>query len=658
MRLNDLIRAVALCLCATGAWAEEDPGGQMRAIVDGAEVSLPLLKTDIDAQINGDLATVTVRQIFENPTRTPLNATYLFPLNTGAAVHAMTMQVGDEMIEAVIQEKQQAQATFDKAKSEGKAASLLVQHRPNMFTQNIANLMPGLPVTVTLKYVQAVPRIDGAYELVVPLIVGPRYEGAQPANLPEYPGVAGLTLPKSIASDRVSIHADLRAPMPVAHVHSATHRIDVTGSDARRVSLTKGAVIDNRDFVLRYDLAGANVQAGALTHRDDRGGVLSLMIEPPKLPDPATIRARELVFVLDTSGSMGGAPIEASKAFMQHALKALRPTDYFRIIRFSNTAEAYSQDAQPATPAALRKAGRFVNGLNTGGGTEIARAIRTAFAAPQPADTLRIVVFLSDGYIGDEATVLATVDQLIGKARIYAFGVGTSVNRYLLEEMAQVGRGFVRYVDPTETGLDAAQSLAGRLESPLLTNLTIDWGDLAITDPTPAKLPDLFAGDAVRVLARFTGDGSHSVAIRGMAQGQPVTLPIRLDLPKTDTKGTEALALIWARARIADLMRRYAIPSDVNRDVLRDRITALGLRYALVTEWTSFVAVSKKIVNRNPDGSVDTAVPLPQVKGVPATAYPDAVTGSSAPEPAETAGMILLALILGLWLYRERAKVA
>ncbi len=650
----------ALLFCAAFARAEDAaPGGQLNALLDRREISLPLLNTQISAQIAGDLATVTVRQVFENPTDVPLHATYLFPLNKGAAVHAMTMEVGSEVITAVIQEKRQAQATFEKAASDGKAATLLVQHRPNMFTQNIANLMPGLPVTVTIEYAQTVPRIDGAYELVVPLVVGPRYQRETDAKLLAYPGVAGLNLPETIAGDRVSIHANLTAPVPVTAIHSATHRIDVSGEDTRTIQLSEGKTIDNRDFVLRYDLAGEAVQAGALTHLDDRGGIVSLMIEPPTLPGPDQILPRELVFVLDTSGSMAGAPLEASKAFMQQALKGLRKGDHFRIIRFSNTAEAYAQQAQPATPEALGQAGAFVIGLEASGGTEIANAIRTAFTAPQRENALRIVVFLSDGYIGDEAEVLATIDRLIGSSRIYAFGVGTSVNRYLLDEMARVGRGFARYVDPTETGLDAAQSLARRLEIPLLTDLSINWGNAAITEQTPKVLPDLFAGDTVRVLARFEGAGSHPVTVNAVAQGQPVALPLRLDLPQDATTGTAALPLIWARSTIGDLMRQHALaPGRVEpSEGLQDKITRLGLLYGLVTEWTSFVAVSQAKLNDNPEGTATATVPLPQVLGVEATAYPSSVTGSSTPEANEIAAMLLLALLLGVWLHGRKRDI-
>ncbi|MGI9384891.1 MAG: VIT and vWA domain-containing protein, partial [Methyloligellaceae bacterium] len=454
-----LLFAVTLSASRAGPEEAKTLGGQVQAEIGGKKIRFPVLKTDINADVQGDLATVTVVQTFANPTTTPLNAVYLFPLNKDAAVYAMQMEVGDERVVAQIKKKEEAKTTFEQAKSEGKAAALLTQHRPNMFTQNLANLMPGLPVKVTLKYVQTVPRIDKAYELVVPLIVGPRYQPAaaqappppksdakfgqwELQTPPDYPDVAGLTIPDTIDRDRVSIEVNLRSGFALKDVTSATHAVTATcDGRSKAITLADGRAIGNRDFVLRYRLAGRTVEAGVLTHRDDRGGFFSLMIEPPKSPAAKEVTPRELVFVLDTSGSMYGEPVEASKTFMRHALKKLRPTDSFRIVRFSNNATEFSSGPVPATQQNISLGLSFVNRLSAGGGTEIPNAIRRAFDVPQTPGTLRIVVFLSDGYIGNEAEVLGLIASRIGKARIYAFGVGTGVNRYLLAEMARKGRG-------------------------------------------------------------------------------------------------------------------------------------------------------------------------------------------------------------------------
>ena len=661
------VGAICLLFAATLTAPQAGPddakklGGQVQAEVGGKKIHFPVLKTDIRADVQGDLATVTVVQKFANPTAVPLNALYLFPLNKDAAVFAMQMEVGDERVVAKIEEKQEAEATFEKAKGEGKAAALLTQHRPNMFTQNLANLMPGLPVTITLKYVQTVPRVDDAYELVMPLIVGPRYRPAaaqapvpprsapelgqwELQTLPDYPDVAELTIPDTIDRDRLSIDVRLSSGFDINDVTSATHKVTVAGDDrSKTISLADGRTVGNRDFVLRYRLAGRTIEASVLTHRDERGGFFSLMIEPPEAAAAKDITPRELVFVLDTSGSMYGEPVEASKAFMRHALKMLRLNDSFRIVRFSNNATEFSAGPVPATPQNVSLGLSFVNQLSAGGGTEVPNAIRQAFDVPQTPGTLRIVVFLSDGYIGNEAEVLGLIASRIGKARIYAFGVGTGVNRYLLAEMARMGRGFARFIDPTEKSYEAAIALAHRLETPVLTDIGIDWGTLKPTEVTPTAIPDLFKGDSIRIQGRFAGSGTHKVTIKGLVNGRPAALLAKVRLPD-GTSGPESagIPLVWARTQIADAMRDYTRPhslrqSELEAEILKRKVTDLGLAYSLTTQWTSFVAVSEKVVNGTPQATRTAAVPLPMVKGITGKAYPRKRTVSFSPPPGQRA---------------------
>ena len=658
--------------------------GTVTAKVDGKKVHFPLLKTDIEADVQGDLASVTVTQTFANPLRRPLNATYLFPLTEEAAVYAMEMHIGDERVVAQIRRRAEARKTFEAAKRDGKAAALLTQHRPNMFTQEIANLMPGQSIKVSLRYTHVVPRKDGAYELVMPLVVGPRYNPVNPVKLvsdnrdrgskvlrrpPAYPDVFGLTIPNAIDKDRVSIKLRLKSGVPIQAVSSETHGIDVTGSGTgREVTLDGGRTIDNRDFILRYRLAGAAVDAGLLTHRDRTGGYFNLMLEPPEAPASQDITPREMVFVLDTSGSMTGIPMEASKEFMRRALQTLRPSDTFRIIRFNNTASELAKVPVPATPANIATGTAFVNGLSAGGGTEIPNAIQRAFA-PRPAEgSLRIVVFLSDGYIGDEQDVLDLIARDRGDARIYAFGVGTGINRYLLTEMARAGRGFARIVDPARhNGQTSAAALAERLDMPVLTDIEIDWGELDAVDVQPGAIPDLFAGDSIRIQGRFKRSGRHEITVTGKQNGRPVRLPLTVTLPDTrDGDDGEAIRLIWARTQVAELMRMLSVPA-VSRaagrsdTAIEEQVTNLGLVHALVTQWTSFVAVTEKIVNRRPVDAVDADVPQHQVKGVTGKAYGQPVrqtmpgqqamkfTGGATPEPHVVIAMAML-FILAWWM--------
>ncbi|MCP5420963.1 MAG: VWA domain-containing protein [Gammaproteobacteria bacterium] len=711
--------------------APEKLGGALQAEVNGQTLDFPLLKVDMDADVQGDLATVTVRQTFENPLNTPVHATYLFPLNSDAAVFEMGMEVGDERIQAQIQRSETARRTFEQAKREGRSAALLQQQRPNMFTQDIANLMPGLPIQVTLRYVQTVPKVDGDYELVMPLVVGPRFQppgAGQPASsppssheelperptstentgqrpisggvahwnlerppavaggavgaasdtafgqweleeLPAYPPVFGLNTPDTLDKDRVTLSVTLNGSMPIQQASSDTHKlvIDKLSDQRWKLSLEDGATIDNRDFVLRYRLAGAGSQAGLLAYRDERGGFFSLLLEPPALPAESLITPREIVFVLDCSGSMSGLPIEASKALARRALQKLRPSDTFRIIRFSDAATEFSTQPLPATPDNIRRGLNYLNELQGSGGTMMSSGIRQALEVPVPPKTVRLVWFLTDGYIGNEIEILKLIEDNIGDARLFSFGVGAGVNRYLLDEMGRVGRGFARYMDPTERVEEVAEELSERLQSPVLTDITIDWGELRPQEISPEPIPDLFAGQSVRIAGRYQQPGSYAITVHGKVAGRPASLPLLVDLPEQSEQGS-AIALIWARSAIAQAMHQFIMPWELRQDGLDDddlkkRVAQLGLDFSLVTRWTSFVAVSQQIYNPNPDAATTRPVPLPPVKGVTPAAYGlnqsssnggtvAQFGGGAAPEPATWLGLSLMG-VLGFWARRR-----
>ena len=698
---------LVLCLhvftAAGSSAAEPELGGRMEARGADGVFAFPTLTVDIDADVRGDLASVKVTQTFVNPTDTPMSATYLFPLNEAAAVYAMTMEVGDEIIRAEIDEVRQAEKTFRKAEREGKAAALLKQQRPNMFTQDVANLMPGLPIKVTLEYTHPVKKRDGLYHLHVPLVVGPRFQppgaGVPPVvtssvadvepdtesfgaweleALPDYPPVAGLDIPNIIEDDRVSIHVSLDGGMPLRDVRSSTHAVVVNelSSNEATVELEWGRTIDNRDFVLSYRLsADDRSQAGLLAYRDDRGGYFSLLIEPPAVPKAEQIRPREMVFVLDCSGSMHGLPMAASKAFMREALHGLRSTDTFRIIRFSDAATEFSSAPLPATPRNVRAGIRYTDSLSGSGGTMMTSGVRQALDVPVPEGAIRLVTFLTDGYIGNEHEVLSLVTRRIGDARLFAFGVGTGVNRFLLEKMGEMGRGFTRYMDPTENVEQVAKELALRLDSPVLTDIRIDWGELEPSELSPERVPDLFAGHAVRVQGRYPQPGRYRLAIEGRVNQRAARLPLEVLFPEDSADG-EAIALVWARSRIEELMDDLVSPREWRDSGLSDAdiqlaVTDLGLDFSLVTKWTAFVAVSETVVNDNPDELVKRDVPLPMVEGVTELAYgtrakpgkliastkPNKpISGGSTPEPVTIGGLLVMTAMGAEALRRRRRK--
>ena len=642
----------------------DEMAGQVIAQLNGKRISLPLLNSEYNINIEDSVATVQVSQTFSNPNDVALNAKYLFPLNQNAAVFALRMEVGNEVIEAVIKEKSAAKATFEQAKSEGKAASLLTQHRPNMFTQNIANLMPGLPIKVTISYVQTVPKIDGNYSLVVPMIVSPRFgqktenqikdaSGWKHTDVPAYPDVVGLNLVNSHAKPGLTMTANIRSGLPIQGLGSTTHLLNITGDDrAKTIGFQGVSNTSDRDLIINYSLEGDSIGAAVLGHFDQTGGYASVMIEPPKIIPADMVTRRELIFLIDTSGSQDGLPLQASKKFMTVALDALRPSDHFRIIQFSSTIRKFSTNSVPASDGNISAGKRFVRNLSAGGGTDIDTAIKAAFDVTHAEGALPIVVFLSDGLVGNEDVVIKRIRKNIGDARIYSFGVGTSVNRYLMDGVATHGRGYARYIDPTDDAYEVARQLANDLKTPVLTDIEIDWGELEISQATPEHIADLFEGGSTRVYARYLTGGKHTITVKGKVNGRAVALPMEIDLPNqvSDT-ASKALPLIWARNRIAALTLDYNTKMG-NRSELQDQVIELSLKYALQSQFTSFVAVSKKVYNDTP-AAATKSVALAKVAGMSQQAYPAALTGSSTPEPETMLGL-LLALALAVWRYWGR----
>ena len=690
---------------SAGADETDRYAGRVEALVGGERVVLTALSSHYDIKVRGDVVNVALTQSFSNPFSRALNATYLFPLNRQAAVHRMKMLVGDELVEAVIKEKQEAQRSFDQAKREGKAAALLTQHRPNQFTQKVANLLPGQLMQITIEYNQVLSKVDGAYQLVVPMVVGPRYEprsgytnspvedeptvySAQtdvvlgaPAlpegrltypqidqTLPTYPSAAGVHIDSTGVKPRVSLSLDLETPLALRRVNSDTHVLAVReiSSTQQMIEFDAGQVLDDRDFVLRYRFDGEAMNSGLMTHWDvDDGGYFNLLIEPPSEPGLAAKLPREMVFLLDCSGSMNGLPMRASKAFVVEALSQLTAEDTFRIIRFSDRATEFSSQPLPATAENIRAGKQYIQGLYGSGGTEMSSGIRQALQGSITFGRVRNVVFLTDGYIGNEIEILRLVRARLGEGRLFAFGVGTAVNRYLLSELGRVGRGFTRYFDPTkdeQTQAEVVRDLAARLKVPVLRDVQIDWGALQVSEVLPNELPDLYAGQSIRVTGRYGGYQQGELTISGIASNengayaaewtQPVTLP---DVSVADSQDSASLRRVWARTKVADLMHRYTTPIPVQdrtnvEKQLRQQITDIGLQYALATQWTSFVAVARQIQNYDPQNNVSASVAVPKVAGVSQLAYPN--TGYAAPEPG-TWLTLFASLFIGLWVFRR-----
>ena len=614
----------------SGSLAVLDAEGKPRSVC-------PLKHTDVKAEITGFVSRVLVTQQFENPFQEPIEAVYTFPLPQNAAVDDMTMIVGERTIRGKILPSEEAQAVYEGAKSRGQIAGLLNQERPNIFTQSVANILPGEQIKITISYVETLRYEDGAYEFVFPMVVGPRYIPGAPAgtgnngagnagtgfapNTDRVPDASRITPKPAAPGERsghdISIDLNLDAGLIVDTVESKTHSVNIErpSSTSAHLKLKRGATIPNRDFVLRYHVAGREIQDALLTHRSDKGGFFTFILQPPDRVAADDVTPKELVFVLDTSGSMAGFPIEKAKETMKLALDNLYPSDTFNLITFSGDTRILFPEPVRATKRNLARAQEFLAASSGEGGTEMMGAIKAALDPSDSQSHVRIVCFMTDGYVGNDMQIIGEV-QKHKNARVFAFGIGSSVNRFLLDNMALAGRGEVEYVGLNDDGSAAAKRFHQRVRNPLLTDISIDWNGLPVTDVYPQRIPDLFGAKPVIVTGRYTQPGSGTIRLKGDMAGSPYTREIQVTLPETMALH-DVLPSLWARARIDSLMSEdyYGVQRGSMRGDLRNIITQLGMEFRLMTQFTSFVAVEETIVT---DGGrlrrIDVPVEVP--KGV------------------------------------------
>ena len=601
----------------SGALTVTDSSGKARGMC-------PLKHTDVKAEISGFISRVVVTQQFENPFKEKIEAVYTFPLPQNAAVDDMTMNVGERTIRGKMLPREEAQAVYDAAKSSGKVASLLDQERPNVFTQSVANILPGEQIKITISYVETLNYVNGAYEFVFPMVVGPRYVPGAPtgrrqgngfaADTDRVPDASRITPnsppPATRSGHDISLDVTLDAGLILDDVNSKTHDVDVerTDSHSARLHLREGSTIPNKDFVLRYDVAGKSIQDALLTHRSEKGGYFTLILQPPDRVTAEDVRPKELVFVLDTSGSMQGFPIEKAKETMKLALDSLYPSDTFNLITFAGDTEILFPKPVPATRANLNKAEAFLNSRSGSGGTEMMTAIKAALEPSDDQSHIRIVCFMTDGYVGNDMEIISEV-QHHPNARVFSFGIGSSVNRFLLDKMAEAGRGEVEYVNLDDDGSAAARRFHERVRNPLLTDISIDWNNLPVADVYPQRIPDLFGAKPLILTGRFTSAGRGTIRLKGKMGGSDFVREIPVELPETMALH-DVLAPLWARARVDNLMNDDygGAQSGTMRADLKDTITQLGIEYRLMTQFTSFVAVEEMIVT---DGGQPRRIDVP-----------------------------------------------
>ena len=584
------------------------------------EVPLPLRHTDVRAVVTGYISAVDVTQQFENPYDEKIEAVYLFPLPEKAAVNEFVMTIGERKIRGILREKEEAQRIYEDARAQGYRASLLVQHRPNIFEQKVANIEPGKRIDVNIRYFHTLAYEDGWYSFVFPTVVGPRYNpqgSTSPvAALPreEYrdppAGTAVRYLrPTERSAHDIGISVELDAGVAIEEL-SASHEIATRrdGESRAHVALAAGNTIPNRDFILKFRVAGDTIKSNLLTYTDARTkqGYFTLVVYPPAAARTSRRQPVEMVFVVDTSGSMAGQPIAQARDAIHAALDRLERGDTFQIMNFSSDVRRFANRPLPATDVNIEGARAYVNGLGGQGGTEMLSGIRAALGFPRDSERTRYVTFLTDGYIGNEAEILGEVQRTIGDTRIFSFGVGNSVNRYLLDGLATEGRGTVAYLGLEDSAADVMEYYFERISRPALTDVAIDWNELAATDVYPARMPDLFAGRPIVVTGKF-GGMPDDVRVRGRL-GREV---VAFDVAAARESQQPALRSLWARLRIEDLARRQTLTGDPN-GALADSIRTTALEHSLMSAYTSFVAVDASERTAGERGTtVNQAVPVP-----------------------------------------------
>jgi Ca-activated chloride channel family protein len=575
---------------------------------------LPLKSTQAEVHISGVIADVNVTQVYKNEGKKPIEAIYVFPASTKAAVYGMKMTIGERTITANIREREQARHEYNQAKQDGKSASLLEQHRPNVFQMNVANILPSDVIKVELKYTELLIPTDRVYEFVYPTVVGPRYVDQQPdeaASAETWTSNPYLRQgePPTYMFN-MSVH--IAAGLPIKDIVCTSHktRIDYKGSSFAAINLdpteNQGG---NRDFILKYRLAGNKIQTGLLLFEGEDENFFLLMMQPPKKVTKSQIPPREYIFIVDVSGSMHGFPLNISKKLLKDLISNLRPTDRFNVLLFAGGSQLMAEQSLPATSQNITRAINTIEQQQGGGGTRLLPALQKALSLSKTEGFSRSIVIATDGYVSVEAEVFDLMRNNLGDANMFAFGIGSSVNRHLIEGMARIGMGEPFVITKPDQALITANKFRKLIESPVLTGIKADFGKFEAYNVEPPSIPDVLADRPVIVFGKWRGSPLGTISLQGYT-GKHRFLK-KIDVSKIKAlESNSALRYLWARHRIA-LLSDY---NNLNKQDERVKeVTNLGLTYNLLTAYTSFVAVDTQV--RIQDGqavTVKQALPLPQ----------------------------------------------
>jgi Ca-activated chloride channel homolog len=600
--------------------------GALRIIQpDGTLVECPLRHTDVQADISGFIGRVKVTQTFHNPTREKIEALYVFPLPHESAVDDMTMTVGDRKIVGLIKRRAEARNIYEQALAAGQTAALLEQERPNIFTQSVGNIEPDQDVKIEISYVDVLRYDVGTYEFHFPMVVGPRYNPGAPIGEPgetpielqgkvsppqpntnRVPDAARISPPVLKPGMRnghdVSLSVRLDAGVPIQNLKSTNHRSSISHDKANQAEITLAADdnIPNKDFVLRYDVVGDKPQMALLSHTGEYSGdakslgngYFMLMIQPKEDERLTKSPPREVVFLVDVSGSMSGQPIAKAAECLREMAKLCRPDkDTFQVISFNSGTEKLFEKPVPATNENVQKAVNSSLAMQGGGGTEMLKGVQAAIDEPLDPQRVRIIVMLTDGYIGNEAEIIEHVGKHCGdQVRFWCVGIGQSPNMFLVDGVAKQGGGMGKKLGLNDDANSMAQEVMTRIQRAQLANIKIDWGGLIVAETYPVKIPELWAGRPVMIYGRYRDGGNATIQVSGKVEGEAVSWPLKVELPKQETVH-DVLAKVWARQKIEDLMQQSYYGGS---PAVEEMVTAIALDYKLMSQYTSFVAVDAK----------------------------------------------------------------
>jgi Ca-activated chloride channel family protein len=599
-----------IALVSSFGFAQKTESPYLEVLTPNAVI--PLKSTKADVKISGNIAHIHIAQTYQNTGSIPIEAKYVFPLSTQAAVHKMQMTIGDRTINAKIFEKQEAQRVYDKTLKQGKRAAKLEQHRPNVFQMNVGNIMQNDLVTIDIYYTEMLVPVAGNYEFVFPSVVGPRFTGENTS------GETTFNLPytkKGVADTfAYDLQVQINSGIPIADVTSNTHKINVNYPNTRiaEVSLTaENENPSNRDFILKYGMRGNEIQSGLLLYEEAGEKFFAYMMEPPKVTEKEQTTAKEYLFVVDVSGSMNGYPMEVSKKLLRNLLVNLPETDHYNILLFAGGSRVLATKPLQCSPENIQKGINFLTNERGGGGTRLLNALKTAYALPRMDQTsARSMVVITDGYVSVERHAFEMIEKNLGQANVFTFGIGSSVNRYLLEGMAKVSSSETFIATQMNEANTIAEQFRNYIKSPLLTQIRIQAEGFDAYDVTPSSIPDVFASRPILVFGKYRGDAKGKLTITGQT-GNGI---FKKEFHVSDgvlSKDNKALRYLWARKKIErldDYKKRFG-------DNTKQEVIKLGLQYNLVTQYTSFVAVDNEVVNKNGNRKV-VRQPLPMPKNV------------------------------------------